>query len=117
MADIRNQPWSRLVAFDDIDDAMDTFYKLYLNIWYEHASLKTRFAPKQTQLRMKHRIHDTLRQRDVSYHKALESKSKTDRAMCKVQRNKYTSSIRKAKRKFLTESARYNSTKFWKQLK
>ena len=104
-------------AFDSIDDATDTFYKLYLNIWDEHAPLKTRPAPKKTQPCMTHRIHNMLRQRDVLFHRALESTSKTDWAMYKVQRNKCTSSIRKAKRRFLTDSAYDNSTKFWKQVK
>ena len=66
---------------------------------------------------MTRRIYDTLRQRDVLNHRALESKSKTDWAMYKVQRNKCTSSISTAKRIFHTESARDNSTKCWKQVK
>ena len=66
---------------------------------------------------MTHRIHDTLRQRDVLNHRALESKSKTDRAIYKVQRNKCTSYISPAKRIFHTESARDDSIKFWKKVK
>ena len=36
-ANIYYQPWSLLEPFDNIDDATDTFYTLYLNIWDEHA--------------------------------------------------------------------------------
>jgi hypothetical protein len=43
---MKEQPWSVLDAFDEIDDVIDVFTKLYLDVWNTHAPLKKRPAPR-----------------------------------------------------------------------
>jgi hypothetical protein len=117
--DLKQLPWSILDQFDDIDDITDTFNRLVLSVWDDHAPLKTKPAPKEkhNQPWMTYEIHNLTRQRDALYYKARYTKSENDWITYKTQRNKCTNAIRVAKRAFLADSSRGNSKTFWRQIK
>ena len=40
-SDLRSAPYSVIIAFDDVNDVLSAFEKLFIDIWDAHALVKT----------------------------------------------------------------------------
>ena len=85
--DLNVQPWSVLVAFDNVDNIADTFTKLYIDIFNKHAPLKTKLTHKRHQPWISCDILGILRHLDKLYYNFRPKKTDATWIAYKVFRN------------------------------
>ena len=115
--DLTAAPWSVAMAFDNIDDQLDSFMKLFNDVWNIHAPIIKRRVRKQATPWMTPKVLQAIHKRDHAYRNSLKSPSDGNRIKYKSLHNKATSAIRNAKRVFFTEGARKGTKQFWRNIK
>ena len=119
-SDLRNQNWKRVEQCSDINEAIDVWEKMLLEVVNKHMPLKTRRVRKTPSPWMNSKILSLMKQRDKVKLKA--SKTKNDDDLWKLYRrmkNKVTTEIRKSKRRYICDklSGDTNRNQSWKILK
>ncbi len=112
-------PWSVIDYFDDVDDKLAMFQKIYINAWNLVAPIKQRRVRRKKSLWMTEEILNSLHRRDTLY-KSLIYMCKTDTWMQnKTFRNRCSYLIPQAKRSFFLnpEVCQKQPKKFWSLLK
>ena len=114
LSDLRNVPWSVCETFDDPNDALDCWYKLFMDIVDTHAPMKERRVKRLKQPDwFTDEIHDAIRERDKhAKHKNYEN--------WRFWRNKVTNLIKKAKCDYyqsFIEANMSDSKKLWEILR
>ncbi len=108
--DLGNVPWSVVETFENPNDALDTWYKLYENVLDDHAPIKKKRVKYWHQPKWINKdILDGIHQRDK-----LFRQKKFDEY--KKQRNAVKSMIAKAKKKYYSDEItnnKGNSGKLW----
>ena len=112
--DLNCYPWSIMDMFDDVNDALDTFQRAFMEIVDKHAPEKEKRVKRQWQPGwMNDEILESMRNRD--YHK---KKNNTD--LYKIWRNKCVNQIRKAKSDYyadLVKAGQGDTRKLWSYMK
>ena len=90
-------PWQVLEVFDDIDDQINFWEMLYLNVLEQHAPNRKFWIRAKSLPWIDDETKKLMRHRDWLHMKAIKENSIISWDMYKKARNKTTSALRKAK--------------------
>ena len=117
--DVRGQDWSKLAECQTIDEAVSTWQNLLLRVVNKHMPIRCKRIRDRDSPWMKSDIYKLMRKRDKIKKKAC--KLKDEKLMCVYRklRNKVSSEIAKAKKKYYSDKLAEcnNSKNTWKTLK
>ena len=118
-SDLHNQNWKEIEKYCNIDDAIEKWETMLLEVVNRHMPLKTRRVRKTPSPWMNSNIISLMKNRDKI---KLKAKRKNDDELWKQYKhlkNKVTTEIRKAKRKNICDklSNETNRNESWKTLK
>ena len=98
LSDLSQQTWSLINIFDEIDDAVDCFTALFMDVWNRHAPLKKKHIRFQKLPSMTRSVKSAMKKRDKLYKKHCKCRSDTTWLDYKTTRNQSNIAIRTAKR-------------------
>ena len=114
-------PWDSAFLFDNIDDQLDTWQKLFISVVDEHAPRKSKRVRKQRQPEwMSPEILKCINERDKLLKRARETGLVSKWNEYKLARNKATGMLREGKMKHFQSSLkndRNNPRRLWKHIK
>ena len=118
-SDLHNQSWKEIEKYCNIDDAIEKWETMLLEVVNRHMPLKTRRVRKTPSPWMNSNIIHLMKHRDKM---KLKAKRKNDDELWKQYKhlkNKVTTEIRKVKRKYICDklSNETNRNESWKTLK
>ena len=115
--DLEGVPWHLIENEDNIDDAVCTWNKLFLDIADSHAPVKRRRVRGVSLPWMNTKINEVMRDRDYHHRKAIRSNSSFHWAQYRRLRNLANREIKSAKSNYYCEvikEAKGDSSKIWK---
>ena len=115
--DLENVPWHIVDDEQNINDALFTWNKLFIDIVDEHAAIKKRRVKGVLLSWMNDKLSEMIRDRDYHHRKAIKSGSAYHWQLYKKLRNLVNREVKSAKSKYycnLIEEAQGNTNKLWK---
>ena len=104
LSDLREAPWDISFVFQDTDDIVESWYKIFNDIFDKHAPLKSKSVKKKTQPKwFTNDLYNEIKQRDILLKRARKTKKNHDWSAFKTAKNKVTSQIRNAKELYFKE--------------
>ena len=114
LEDLQNAPFHIMDVFDDVDNKLFAFESLYLDIINEQVPIKKFHARGNQVPFMSEQWRKSIRHRNKLWKKFTHDRTDANYALYRKQRNKCTSSRRKAiKAYFLNKSETEKSNAFW----
>ena len=116
-SDVKNQPWDKLCECNSIDDAVELWQNLFLDVINKHMPMRRKRVKDNSTPWMNSEIFKLMKKRDKLKKKA--HKLRDDKLMSEYRklRNKVTAEIGKAKKKYYTKLFSHSSKQTWKTLK
>ena len=117
--DIQNQAWSELTDCETVDEAVEVWQKLLLNVVNKHMPMRTKRVRDRDSPWMTSDIYKLMKKRDKLKKKACKLKDEKLMGEYRKLRNKVTAEIGKAKKRYYSDKlAEFNNSKnTWKTLK
>ena len=111
--------WNDIETCDDLDDAVEKWENIVVNVIDKHMPWRTKRMRKTYSPWLNESIHKLIKQRDNAKKKAIAQKKETLWKEYRQLRNKVTSVIRKAKKQYYTDKLANCSDRneSWKILK
>ena len=119
-SDLANQPWETILNFENVNDAVETWHKLFIDVIDKHIPIRTKRSKQRFTPWMNPDLYKLMKDRDKTKRKALKTKDENMMSQYRLLRNKVTLEVRKAKRKYFTDkfsNMRVDPRKTWKVLK
>ncbi|KAK3103380.1 hypothetical protein FSP39_018833 [Pinctada imbricata] len=113
LQDLANAPFQHIEQFSDVNNAMNLFFHIFLDVFNKHASLKTKRVKTQTKPTwLTPEINEARHKRDY-FHKKLDFDN------YKIWRNKVTTLIIKAKENYFSKAINENKNTgdIWRNMK
>ena len=115
--DLASAPWSVLDISDDVNDKLDSFLHIFLDIWNTHAPIVSRCGRTCPTPWMNNLVLNLIHKRDLAYRTFLRMRTDVAKMLYKQLRNQTVKAIRNAKRTFFIQSARAGPRQFWRNIK
>ena len=113
LSDLTQVLWHLVYDCDDVDDKLDTFEQLLLNVWNDHAPLKKRTNKQRLVPWMSSSVLVHMRQRDRTYEWFITDRTDDNWRIYRKLRHHCVYNIRQAKRDFFNKSCNKTNKKFW----
>ena len=112
-------PWHNIWTLRTIDEKVEAFNDMILQLYDKHAPIKTRRITRQPAPWMTENIRALMNERDAVYRRYRRSKDLTDLKIYRQLRNKTNQTIRNAKLRYVHTLIQpsINSSNMWKNLK
>ena len=111
-ADLCSALWSVITAYDDFDNALSAFEKLFTDIWNAHTSVKTTRKRKKIVPWITQEVNECRRKRDVCYKAYLQNKIENIGQRYKRLPNACNTFARNAKCNFLTAILKNHQSRY-----
>lgn len=121
IASLSTAPWDCAFVFEDTNDVVDAWYKIFDGIVKEHLPLKQKRVKRNVQPKWFDRnISRKLKDRDILLDKARRSQSEHDWATYRRAKNEATNLIRRLKKAYFRnkfQENKHDSRKLWNLIK
>ena len=101
--DLSQQNWKQIEECESLDEAVDMWEQMFLEVMNKHMPFKTKRVRKKQSPWLNEYIFNLMKERDKMKKKAVRTKNDEDWKAFKKLKNKVTLQSRKAKRKYFIE--------------